>query len=1056
MKFPPPTRCLILVTTMSCGLASHTRADDDIDFARDIRPILSENCIYCHGPDEQHREAGLRLDLKEHAFADHDGLIAFVPGDLDKSEAWQRISTHEAADLMPPPDSNKQLTGEQKELLKRWIESGAKWTEHWAFVAPQKPEPPTAPGDASPIDRFLLARLGQKQLAPSPEADRGTLIRRLTLDLTGLPSTLEEIDGFLRDESPEAPARLVDRLLESPAYGERMASDWLDLARYADTYGYQNDRENRVWPWRDWLIRAFNENLSYDQFITWQLAGDLLPSPEQDQILATAFNRLHRQTNEGGSVLEEFRVEYVADRTHTFGTAFLGMTFECARCHDHKYDPISQKDYYSLSAFFSNIDESGMYSHFTEPVPSPSAFLYSEGQREAHRELKDAISQAEAAVQEDRLAAKSRFQEWLSNPLRPLPIGGPAAHLTFDEVEGTTVEDRVNPDYKGKAAPALERVEGRKGRAIRFTGDDAVDVKHAGQFERTDPFSFSLWLKAESHAPRQVVFHRSMAAEDAASRGYELLLEEGRLDFALAHFWPGNAVRVQTVEAIPAGEWVHLVVTYDGSSRAEGLRIFINGEAAELSVIRDNLFETIRYGGGESDPPLRLGARFRDSGFKNGIVDEFLVFDRELSAIEAADLAASGSLRDRLESRIAGAQAKGEPDPLLFEYYLKSVDSSHDALQSPLRRARALENAFAGELLEIMVMKEMPERRPTYLLQRGEYDKRREEVAPDAPASILPFPSDLPRDRLGLAQWLLHPDHPLTSRVVVNRIWKMFFGTGLVRTPEDFGNQGSPPSHPALLDHLARRFVESGWDVKKLCREIALSSTYGQSSLPRPDLRDKDPHNEWLARGPRHRLTAEQIRDSALASSGLLVKKIGGPSVKPYQPEGLWRDASSVEYQPDTGEGLYRRSMYTFIKRTVPPPMMTTFDAPNREVCIARREVTATPLQALVVMNDPQFVEAARVLAAKVIAEDSLDEASRVRTVFRILIGREPDPTEQSILLAALGEQRGWFTARPEEAAAYIRVGDSPVPDGIDNGELAAMTAVAQICMNHDEFQVKR
>ncbi|MCB9770793.1 MAG: DUF1553 domain-containing protein [Candidatus Omnitrophica bacterium] len=1024
------------------------------ELARKARSILSENCFACHGPDKNKRKAGMRLDTEEGL---HESGVT-QPVESGPPELIYRILSEDPSEVMPPPKAHKKPTQEEREILRQWVEAGAPYEGHWAFQPIERTTPPDVNNpegwDPTPIDSYILNRLQEKGLEPSPMASKEKLIRRVSLDLTGLPPTLSEIDEFLNDDSPNAYERVVDRLLASPAYGERMANHWLDLARYADTYGYQNDRENRVWPWRDWLIRAFNKNQPYDQFVTWQLAGDLIPGATQDAILATAFNRLHRQTNEGGSVLEEFRVEYVADRTRTFGTTFLGMTFECARCHDHKFDPITQKDYYELTAFFANIDESGMYAHFTNAVPSPSLILYGEGERQKHQDLKDRIAGAEENLERTAIQAEDRFRDWLADEYRPVPSPDPVSYLPLDVLEATSTEDSTNPGYLASLSLDPKTVEGMKGEAAEFSGDNSISINHAGKFERTDPFSFSLWVKVQSEEPRQVVFHRSQAAEDAGSRGYELLLLDGHPAFSLVHFWPGNAIRVQSKEKLELERWTHLSITYDGSSRAEGVRIFIDGEESPLEVERDGLFKTIRYTVDGLDPPLTLAARFRDFGFKDGIIDEFKVYDRELNALEVRALATRHDLKSVLNNEISSLHA-GEEDPDLSEYYLSAVDMPYADAMKAARDQREAEEKYVEGLSEIMVMKEMPEPRTTYVLNRGEYSNHGEEVTADTPPSILPFPSDLPRNRLGLAKWLFRPDNPLTARVAVNQFWQIFFGKGLVKTSEDFGNQGSVPTHPELLDYLASEFRNSGWDMKALCKRIVMSSTYRQDSTPSPELREKDPGNEWLARGPKQRLSAEQIRDSALAASGLLVEKIGGPSVKPYQPEGLWRDSSSVEYHQDEGDALHRRSMYTFIKRTVPPPMMTTFDATNREVCIARREITSTPLQALVILNDPQFVEAARVLAEKALAgEQDLD--GRLERVFRTLTSREPDPKEREILRAAYQEQRDYFSEHPKEADGYVQEGEAPVPEDLDKVELAALTAVAQLGMNYEEFQVKQ
>jgi mono/diheme cytochrome c family protein len=1037
-------------------LAWDAGADEAVPrFNRDVRPILSDNCYKCHGPDKAQRKAGLRLD--DRAAALEAG--AFEPGDAAASELVRRISSADPDERMPPPESNLSLTPEQIATLRAWVEGGAEYEPHWSFIPVADVAVPEVADPQgwirNPIDAFVLQRLNQEGVAPSPSADPAALLRRVTLDLTGLPPTLEELDAFLADKRPDAYERVVERLLASSAYGERMAYDWLDAARYADSYGYQNDRNSAVWPWRDWVIRAFNRNLPYDRFITYQLAGDLLPEPTQDQVLATAFNRLHRQTNEGGSIEEEFRIEYVADRTQTVATAFLGLTMECARCHDHKFDPISQEDYYRFSAFFNNIDESGLYSHFTDAIPSPSLLLYGEGQEARHIELKHAASTREAAARVTAGESGARFAAWLADPDRAVPEAKPVVHFAFEELVDNKTPDSAAPERPAELKYAPESIEGVVGKAVRFSGDSSVESKEAANFERTDPFSLTQWLRCAAHPPHTVVAHRTMAETDAGSRGYELLLRDGKPTFSLVHFWPGNAVRVQAKQPLPLDEWVHVAVTYDGSSRADGVRIYVNGQEAALEVIRDNLFKTIRYEDPNSQPSLVLGARFRDAGFKDGAIDEFRVYDRALSALEVQGIVQGDGAAGRVKALVKTRGTDPTAEALLRGYFVAAVDEPTRAARNALKASREEESAFVQTLQEIMVMRELPERRQAYVLARGAYDQRTKPVEPGTPAAALPFPEEYPRNRLGLAQWMVDRRNPLTARVAVNRYWQLFFGRGLVLTQEDFGSQGQPPSHPDLLDYLAGRFMASGWDLKGLHRLIVTSATYRQASEPRPDLMERDPENALLARGPHTRLTAELLRDNALAASGLLVAKVGGPSVKPYQPAGLWEEVGPMSYTPDTGEGLYRRSLYTFWKRTSPPPSMLTFDATNREVCVVRREVTTTPLQALVLLNDPQFVEAARVLAERAATRHPEDARERVSAVFRTLTSRAPWPEELEVLCAAYEEQRALFAAAPDAAEAYREAGEKPVNAALDPVAVAATTAVAQAVMNFEEFQFK-
>lgn len=1030
---------------------------EPVDFNFHIRPLLSDRCFACHGPDDKARKAGLDLRTRESALGGgKSGDAAVVPGDPDHSELYRRISTSDPDDLMPPPESKlPPLTPEEIELVRRWIEQGAEYKPHWAFLPVNEtgiPVPQThlAPAKGNEIDLFIRARLEREGLQPQREASKVTLLRRLSLDLTGLPPTLEELDAFLADTATNAYEKVVDRLLNSPRYGERMAQEWLDLARYADTYGYQSDVDIDLSPWRDWVIRAFNTNLPWDQFITWQLAGDLLPDPTRDQVLATTFNRLHRQTNEGGSVEEEFRVEYVSDRVNTMGTAFLGLTLECARCHDHKFDPISQRDYYRLSAFFSSIDESGLYSHFTRATPTPALLLWGNEEEQQHDSAVKAVRRAEEHLAKVRREASERFRKSAMASLpSSLPTPRPVAYLRFEEIRNNTSPDAVTTNV-ARLSDNPKLVPGRIGQALEFSGDNSAVIPSAAHFGRTDPFTFSLWVKPTELQERAVVLHCSRSWTDSGSRGYELVLDAGRPSFGLVHFWPGNALAVRAKEPLPTNAWSHLAITYDGSSRANGLHVYRDGQLLDVEIIRDHLYKDIQHRAewGDSEVGgvhLTLAGRFRDNGFKNGLLDELQVFNTVLTPVEIATLA------------LNPATEPAPPAAALFEHYLARHDSEYQQALRDLRSARVRENDLVTPVKEIMVMQELPEPRPTFVLRRGAYDAPGDRVSPGVPEKILPQEANAPPNRLGLAQWMTNPGNPLTSRVAVNRVWKLHFGRGLVPTTWDFGAQGQLPSHPELLDWLARRFIDSGWNRKALHKLIVMSATYRQSSKASAELVSKDPENRWLARGPKHRLEAEQIRDSALAASGLLVDTIGGTSVKPYQPAGVWEDAGTGKtYHQDKGDKLHRRSLYTFWRRTAPPPNMLTFDATTREVCTAKREVTTTPLQALVLLNDPQFLEAARVLATHLLAAHPNDANARAREAFRRLTGREPDAVEAGILARLNTEQEAWFREHPDAATEFLNVGEAPRDPNLPIAELAATTVLASTVMNHDDFIMKR
>lgn len=1042
----------IKVVMTALFLMGTVAAEDRVDFNFQVRPLLSDRCFFCHGPDEKARKAKLRLDQREDVFSPRkDGKRVVKAGDPNSSELVRRLFSVDPEEQMPPPEAHLELSASDKDLLRRWVEQGAPWSDHWAFNPIAKPALPPVTNSSwaiTPVDRFVLSRLERSGSAPSKPAGPERLLRRVTLDLTGLPPTPGEIDAFRSDHSESAYESVVNRLLASPAYGERMASDWLDVARYADTYGYQADVERDLSPWRDWVVRAFNENLPYDQFITWQIAGDLLPNATDEQILATAFNRLHRQTNEGGSIEEEFRTEYVSDRVHTMGTAFLGLTLECARCHDHKYDPIGQRDYYSLAAFFNNIDESGLYSHFTSATPTPTLLQWDGDARARHAAVTRDLAAATTHVNEVASQAKPRFDGWSHSIAASVASEVlPVASYALDEVTNNATPDSRSTN-RASLSDAPVSVPGQRGNGLQFSGDNAVVIPAVGGFRRTDPFSFDLWLKPAERQPRAVVFHFSRSWTDSGSRGYELVLEEGRPFFGLIHFWPGNALGVRAKEALPLSQWSRLTVTYDGSSRASGVRLYRDGLPLETEVVRDHLTREIlhRAEWGDSEVGgirLSLGSRFRDNGFRNGVVDEFRVYDTDLTPAEVQSL-----------DPVTGRPAPASTD---LATYLRRTDAEYGKALKEVKRLRQEENDLVNAAREIMVMKEMATRRPSFVLKRGAYDAPGDPVTPDVPGRILAFPASAPRNRLGLAQWMTDPKNPLTVRVAVNRVWKQHFGQGLVSTLNDFGAQGRLPTHPELLDWLAATFLESGWDLKALHKVIVMSATYRQDSEAPPDRVMQDPDNRSLARGPRHRLSAEQIRDSALAISGLLNPAMGGRSVKPYQPPGVWEEAGTGKtYVQDHGDKLYRRSLYTFVRRTAPPPAMLSFDAGSREVCTANREITATPLQSLVLMNDPQFIEAARVLAEALWREPAASMEARLDHAFQTVTGRSPAPREAAILRQLFEEQHRYFTDQPAAAEKLLKTGERPPDASLPVIDVAAATMVVSTLMNHDEFVMKR
>ncbi len=1049
-----------LLTLFVCVISPVLVQGRDVDFGREVQPILSDACYHCHGPDEKSRKAELRLDTKEGLFRTKDGVTVVVPGKLEDSDLAVRIASTDPDEQMPPPKSHRTLKPDQIETLRRWVAQGAKWGGHWAFTPIQSPAPPPVDHDAwskNPLDVFVLDRLRQEGLTPSPEADKARLLRRVTLDLTGLPPTLEEISAFSSDSTPDAYEKVVDRLLASPRYGERMASEWLDLSRYADTHGYQIDRPREMWPWRDWVLKAFNENMPYDRFVTWQLAGDLLPEATKEQRLATAFCRLHNQNEEGGIVDEEYRVAYVVDRVNTFATAFLGLTFECTRCHDHKFDPITQRDYYSLFSFFQNIDEAGQitWAGFADAMPVPTLLLSTEAQDRELDALRKQVAAAETEVRRQREGARAAFAIWLDakGPLPSTPAGL-VASFNFDTLENGKIANAIDPDKVGDAKENPKLVPGHRGQAAQLDGENGFAFPHLGHFKRTDPFSLSLWLETPALAPRQTVVHHTKAALDTGSRGYELILEDGHVAFGLHYVWPGASLKVRTRETITPGEWTQVAASYDGSSRAAGIVIYLNGRPASLEVIRDGLTKDITYTNGE--PDLTIGYRFRDNGFKGGLVDDFQVYNRAITPLEAADLAGHSGLADAWahpSDQLTDAQRDG-----LFDYFVATADGPTKEAAQKLQKLREALNQLVTPIREIMTMQELAQPKPAFILKRGAYDMHGDEVHADTPKALPPFPADASRNRLGLAQWLFRPENPLAARVEVNRLWQMMFGRGLVETSDNFGTQGSPPSHPELLDWLAHDFAANGWDLKRSLRMIALSATYRQSSKTSPELLARDPQNQLLARGPARRLTAEMLRDQALADSGLLAEKLGGPSVKPYQPAGLWEEiaAGKPHYDQGHGDDLHRRSLYTFWKRTVPPPVMVAFDASERNSCVVRRQSTSTPLQALAMLNDPQIDEAACFIAQRMLKEGGSTLPDQIGWAFQDVTGRPASPAELEVLQHLFNEQRELYAADPAAAKKLLAIGETKVDAALPEADLAAGAVLARALLNFDEALMRR
>jgi hypothetical protein len=1039
-----------LVLAVACARSEVGRPlPQTIEFNRDIRPILSDTCFNCHGPDQKKRKAKLRFDTEVGAFADLGGYKAIVPGNLAQSELFQRITAEDETERMPPVRSGRKLSQRQIELLRRWIEQGAKWQKHWAFLPPKRPPLPPVKKTKwvrTGIDAFILARLEHEGLAPSPECSKTTLIRRVTLDLTGLPPTPAEVDAFLADNSPRAYEKVVDRLLCSPRYGERMAVRWLDAARYADTNGYQTDGERTMWPWRDWVIRAYNRNMPFDQFTIEQLAGDMLPHSTLDQKIATGFNRNHRGNGEGGIIPEEYAVEYVVDRVDTTATVWLGLTMACARCHDHKYDPFKQKEFYRVFAFFNNVPERGKAVKYGNSPPMVRAPTSHQQDQLQQLEAQLAVAQGRFARLDPELTAGQAKWENSLNPSHPIDWSlsrPPLAHYPLDG-DTTDKSGHAKPAGFKEGQPAY--VPGRMGKAGDFDGKRFIDAGNVADFGFEDKFSLGAWIYPKGPKGGAIV---SRMTEQGEVEGYHLRLKAARIQVNLVKRWLDDAIRVETTREFPPNQWYHVMMTYDGSRLAQGIQIYVNGKPEKLKVHLDDLNQTFK-----TSEPFRIGSGGGRTSRFHGLIDDVRVYHDHLTAEEVELLATA----DSISAIVAIPPAKRN------EHQAKKMRAYFLAYHAPkpVQQARAEVVALQkrkAKLIEsfptTMVMEELPTPRDTFVLIRGQYDKPGQLVTADVPASLSPMPRRVKKDRLGFAKWLVDASNPLTARVAVNRYWQMYFGTGLVKTAEDFGSQGEWPSHPELLDWLATEFIRTGWDMKAMQKLIVLSAAYRQSSKVTQPLLHKDPENRLLARGPRLRLSAETIRDQALAISGLLVEKLGGPSVKPYQPKGLWRELTEMDYVQDHGKDLYRRSLYTFWKRTIAPPSMITFDAAGREACIVRKVRTNTPLQALTLLNDVTYVEAARLLAQRIMAEGGATPEGRIELAFRLATARRPQVGELKILRAGFDEYLAGYRKDRKAALKLLSAGEARRDEKLDLSELAAYTAVASLIMNLDETITK-
>ena len=1041
-----------------------------VDFQRDVRPILSNHCFECHGPDAATRMADLRFDTREGAFSQRPSGSLVVPGDPEASLLYQRISHPQPALRMPPAHSKRPLKDEQIARLRQWIQQGAAWDQHWSFKAIGRPAPPPVKNPSwvrNPLDRFILARLEAEGLAPAPEADKRTLARRLALDLTGLPPDPGTLAGFLADDSDRAYETLVDRLMESKHWGEHRARYWLDAARYGDTHGIHIDNYREMWPYRDWVIGAFNRNQPFDQFTLEQIAGDLLPDPGLDRLVATGFHRCNITTNEGGVIPEEYEAIYAKDRADTTGMVFLGLTVGCATCHDHKFDPISQREFYALTAFFRNTTQYVMDGNISDPPP---VLVVPEAQGlDRWDRLRREAGEVEAGIASRAASVGGAFSDWLAADRHrslqtPLEASAELLRLRLGrkasaEIEGKRKKVVLRQGARVREGPA------RNQRSLRF-GEESWAELPSLELDTDTPFSIAL----SYYQPKVVGTFAVMGQSDPEdhSRGWALISRSRQLVLTLtgerpAPEKPASSVQIRPINTrrLSPGEWTHIVLTYDGSGERAGLALYWNGETIES---QGSEYFTRVEGSIRTDQPLYLGRGLTKVGdlavpevssFSGGGIADLRIYNRAISAPEAKLVSLWPNL-EGASNKKAQALTPEERSALRL-YYLAVEDDQYRRLMA---RAREIEREWRevrrrGGITH--VMQERADSQPqAHVLYRGLYDQPRELVKAETPSALPPMAASWPRNRLGLARWLIAPSNPLTARVVVNRYWQEVFGTGLVETSDDFGSQGKRPSHPDLLDWLAVEFRQSGWDIKRFFRTLVTSAAYRQAAALTDKKIEKDPGNRLLSRGPSFRMDGEMIRDYALAASGLLVRKIGGPSVRPYQPEGVWKrvampTSNTRIYQPDSGSKLYRRGLYTFWKRSAPPASMEIFNAPTREHATVRRERTNTPLQALVTMNDTQFVEAARYLAQRAMREAGADFDRRLDYITTRLLARDLKPGERAVARRTYRELVGHYGSNAREAGKLLATGESAPDEALPATESAAWTLLTSQLMNLDE-----
>jgi len=1053
------TWAVILIVV--CG-NSQSWSAEPVEYQRDILPILRENCFACHGADRAARKAKLRLDHRAAAIE----AGAFRVDKPDDSELLTRIFSEEPEEIMPPPKSKKTLTPAQKQRLAQWIRAGAPYDQHWSLVVPRKsplPDVQRAGWVKNAIDRFVLARLEAADLEPAPPVDAHRLFRRLHLDITGLPPSIQDLAAFTReyrDQDDKVLAAWIDRLMASSHWGEHRARYWLDAARYGDTHGLHFDNYREMWPYRDWVIRAFNQNQPFDRFTIEQLAGDLLPNPNVDQLIATGFQRCNITTNEGGTIDEENLANYAADRVQTLGWVYLGMTTNCCQCHDHKFDPISMRDYYSLAAYFRNTTQQAKDGNVKDGR-GPVLKVATPADRPRWLALEAEIAATETQLADRKQAARDAYQKWLAAAQtatisKDIPTAQMLVHLPLNEGSGRKVVNQVGTPESFQAVGKVNWVpDGKLGAAPVIKKGSTFDLGALGDFEKNQPFSYGAWVRTAAARRTGGIIARMDVRDNY--RGWDLWQNNDEFGVHLIQAWPGNAIKVVTSgKAVKPRQWQHVFVTYDGSATPAGVHIFVDGHERKLTVETNTIKPQASI---RTKTPLRIGQRSQGQFFDGGAVQDVRIYSRSLSAGEVQALAGSAPIQTILAT--TAKDRTPQQRATLFNYFLATQDTEFARLSKQLARRQSERKAIDDRSPVTHIQTEKMKTQPlAYVLMRGQYDKKGEQVAAATPAVLHPLPAGKPNNRLGLAYWIVDAKNPLTTRVTVNRFWQQVFGQGIVVTPENLGITGAVPSHPELLDWLAVEFRESGWDVKHVFKLMLMSATYRQAALTTPVKLDKDRDNTLLSRGPRFRMDAEMVRDYALSASGLLSAKMYGPGTRPYQPGGIWDivglpGGDTRNYVQDKGENLYRRTIYHFWKRMAPPPNLEAFNAPSREVCTVRRERTNTPLQALVTLNDPQFVEAARHFAQSALTASGGDAEKTLDFIAHRALGRPLSAREKEIINGSKKNLADYYRSKTEDAKALVAVGESPVDNSLDVVELAAWTMICNQILNLDEVLSK-